>query len=94
MSNHCVIMRDGNVKLRVDKILERLLTTEALLVVATDSNGMETAEDELELLLAAETEGPLSSLSAIVDNVDNCLGNHVFTFVGKCAINVGICRNL
>ena len=72
MSNHCVIVRDGNVKLSVDKILERLLTTEALLVVA-DSNGMETAEDELELLLAAETEGSISSLSAIVDNVDNRL---------------------
>ena len=72
MSNHCVIVRDGNVKLSVSKILERLLTTEALLVVA-DSNGMETAEDELELLLAAETEGSISSLSAIVDNVDNRL---------------------
>ena len=73
MSNHCVIVRDGNVKLSVDKILERLLTTEALLVVATDSNGMETAKDELELLLAAETEGSISSLSAIVNNVDNRL---------------------
>ena len=71
MTNHCVIVRDGNnsVKQRVDKIPERLLTTEALLVVATDSNGVETAKNELEI--AAETEGTISSLSAIVNNVDN-----------------------
>ena len=59
-----MIVRDRNLKLRVDKIPERLLTTEALLVVPTDSNGVETAKNELEL--DAETEGTLSSLSAIM----------------------------
>lgn len=53
---------------------------------------METAKNDLEL--AAETEGTLSSLSTIVSNANNCLGNHVFLLAGKCDITVGICRNL
>ena len=54
------------VKQSLDNISERLLTPETLLVDAADSNGVETAKNELEL--GAETEGTLSSLSAIVNN--------------------------
>ena len=44
---------------------------ETWLVDAADSNGVETAKNELEL--GAETEGTLSSLSAIVNNATTAL---------------------
>lgn len=59
------------VKQSLDNISERLLTSEMLLVDAADSNGVETAKNELEL--GAETEGTLSSLSAIVNNATTAL---------------------
>ena len=59
------------VKQSLDNISERLLTPETLLVDAADSNGVETAKNELEL--GAETEGTLSSLSAIVNNATTAL---------------------
>lgn len=61
------------VKESLDNISERLLTPETLLVDTADSNGVETAKNELELQLGAETEGTLSSLSAIVNNATTAL---------------------
>lgn len=69
----CVIVWTGNkfVKQSLDNISERLLTTGTLLEDAADSKGVETAKNKLEL--AAETEGTISSLSAIVKNVATTL---------------------
>ena len=84
------------VKESLDNISERLLTPETLLVDTADSNGVETAKNELELQLGAETEGTLSSLSAIVNNATTalvttslCLQENV-TSLQK---SVGTCRN-
>ena len=52
------------VKQTLDNISERLLTPATLLVDAADSNEVETDKNELEL--GTETEGILSSLSAII----------------------------
>lgn len=49
-----------------------------------------TASDEVET--AESAKATLSSLSAIVEGI--CLGNHVFMIVGKCDVNVGICRKM
>ena len=59
------------VKHRLENISERLLTPETLLVDPADSNGVETAKNELEL--GAETEGTLSSLFAIANNAITAL---------------------
>ena len=70
-----MIVREGTgnnfVKQSLDNISERLLTTETLLEDAVDSKGVETAKNKLEL--AAETEGTVSSLSAIINNVATTL---------------------
>jgi len=50
-----------------------------------------TASDEVETAELA-LKATLSSLSAIVEGT--CLGNHVFMIVGKCDVDVGICRKM
>ena len=59
------------VKQTLDNISERLLTPATLLVDAADSNEVETDKNELEL--GTETEGTLSSLSAIIEHATTAL---------------------
>ena len=71
MTCDCEGTGNNFVKQSLNNISERLLTTKTLLGDAADSKGVETAKNESEL--AAETEGTVSSLSAIVNNVATTL---------------------